>query len=198
LKYHSTNPVYNYLVNNFNMGIVNYLDQINSEINSIIEVGVGEGQILELAISRFGSQSYTAVDIAEGILKVAKDNLKQFSNQIEFDLGDIKDLQYDDSKFDLAICCEVLEHVPNAEIGVKELSRILKPEGYAIISVPNEPIWRILNMVRGYYWKDLGNTPGHVNNWSSSGIRKIIEQEGFTVLNVSKPLPWSMFLCQKR
>ena len=37
---------------------------------------------------------------------------------------------------------------------------------HLLVSVPREPLWRGLNMARGAYLKDLGNTPGHVNHWS--------------------------------
>ena len=38
--------------------------------------------------------------------------------------------------------------------------------GYLLVCVPREPLWRGLNMARGAYLKDLGNTPGHLNHWS--------------------------------
>ena len=40
-----------------------------------------------------------------------------------------------------------------------------------LVSVPREPLWRGLNMARGAYMRDLGNTPGHVNHWSKRALR---------------------------
>ncbi len=37
---------------------------------------------------------------------------------------------------------------------------------HLLVSVPREPLWRALNMARGAYWRELGNTPGHLNHWS--------------------------------
>ena len=37
---------------------------------------------------------------------------------------------------------------------------------HLLVSVPREPLWRALNMLRGAYWRALGNTPGHLNHWS--------------------------------
>jgi len=63
--------------------------------------------------------------------------------------------------------------------------------------VPREPIWRILNMARGKYWRALGNTPGHLQHWSRSGILGLLA-EHFEIVEVRTPLPWTMVLCRAR
>jgi len=168
LKYHSRNPVYIRLVNEFNLKVnscFNRIRGINDKVHKILEIGVGEGQITQLSLEVFPNAEYCCADIARGILNVAKANLSGYDNQIQFSIQDITQLEFEDNAFDLVICCEVLEHVPNYQAGLRELNRVLKPSGLAIVSVPNEPLWRICNMLRLCYWKNLGNTPGHVNNW---------------------------------
>ena len=64
----------------------------------------------------------------------------------------------------MATAIEVLEHVPDPERTVSEMARVAKR--WVLVSVPREPLWRGLNMARGAYIKDLGNTPGHINHWS--------------------------------
>ncbi len=59
---------------------------------------------------------------------------------------------------------EVLEHVPDPEHTLAEMARCA--ERHLLVSVPREPLWRALNMARGAYWRELGNTPGHLNHWS--------------------------------
>jgi len=63
--------------------------------------------------------------------------------------------------------------------------------------VPREPIWRILNIARGKYIGDLGNTPGHVNHWSRRGFIDLLSRR-FDVVEVRSPLPWTMALCRVR
>ena len=82
-----------------------------------------------------------------------------------------------------------MEHLENPEKALSELARITKK--YVIISTPNEPIWRILNCVRGKYIKDFGNTPGHINHWSSKSLKKMISKY-FKIIEVKKPLPWTI------
>jgi len=199
LKYHSKNPVYNYLVNGFNNSIKNSLNDISKFTipNKVLEIGVGEGQITEICLSVFPDAQYTAADIANGILSVAKETLKNYQKQISFEIQDIRNMPYDSNTFDLVICCEVLEHVPAPENGLAEIYRVLKPNGFTVLSVPREPIWRVLNMVRGYYWSSIGNTPGHVNHWSANTFNKFVVKHQFEVLDLKKPLPWNVILAKK-
>ena len=64
---------------------------------------------------------------------------------------------------------------------------------YLLVSVPREPLWRGLNMARGAYWRDLGNTPGHVNHWSKRGFVSLLSRYG-TVEEARSPFPWTMLL----
>jgi len=63
---------------------------------------------------------------------------------------------------DLVIACEVLEHLDAPDQALSELQRVCR--GQALVSVPNEPLWRMLNVARGKYWRSPGNTPGHLQN----------------------------------
>ena len=49
---------------------------------------------------------------------------------------DITDIQYPDESFDMIFCCHVLEHIPKDRKAIRELYRVLKKEGWAIIQVP--------------------------------------------------------------
>jgi len=58
----------------------------------------------------------------------------------DIDLVDITDLYFEDSKFDIIICNHVLEHIENDELALKELFRVLRPNGTAILQVPYSKI----------------------------------------------------------
>src|SRR5690606_5554081 len=78
----------------------------------------------------------------------------------------VYELTHKDNTFDVVFLLEVLEHLDYPDKALQEIHRILKPGGVLILGVPREPIWRGLNMVRGKYLKDFGNTTGHLNHWS--------------------------------
>ncbi len=49
---------------------------------------------------------------------------------------DITNISYDDNYFDVILCNHVLEHIPDDDRAIKELYRVLKPNGWAILQVP--------------------------------------------------------------
>ena len=75
------------------------------------------------------------------------------------------------------------------------LAKLARP--HLIASVPREPLWRILNVARGRYWSELGNTPGHLQHWSRTTFIALLQQR-FEVIEVRNPLPWTMALCRAR
>jgi hypothetical protein len=85
----------------------------------------------------------------------------------------------------------VLEHLTDYEAALKELFRVAS--GYVLISVPNEPLWRILNIFRLKYLKYLGNTPGHINHWSPAKLKKVLNNFG-KVVKIETSIPWIICL----
>ena len=63
---------------------------------------------------------------------------------------------------------------------VAEMARCARG-GHLLVSVPREPLWRALNMARGAYVRELGNTPGHVNHWSRRGFAALLSRYGEVV-----------------
>ncbi len=72
----------------------------------------------------------------------------------------------------MATAIEVLEHVPDPEDTLCEMQRCAKQ--WILVSVPREPLWRATNVARGAYWTTMGNTPGHVNHWSSGAFKRLL------------------------
>jgi ubiquinone/menaquinone biosynthesis C-methylase UbiE len=100
-------------------------------------------------------------------------------------------LPFADGEFDASAAIEVLEHVPDPAHTVAEMARVAKR--HLIVSVPREPVWRAVNMARGAYLKDLGNTPGHVNHWSKRSFVQLLSRHG-EVVEARSPFPWTMLL----
>lgn len=100
-----------------------------------------------------------------------------------------------DRSFDWVVACEVLEHLEHPERALAEIERVGRT--YVLISVPWEPLWRLLNVARGAYLPSWGNTPGHVQHFSRSAIRRLVERR-FEVVDERRPLPWTMLLLRPR
>lgn len=88
------------------------------------------------------------------------------------------------------------EHVLEAGCGEGYVSEFLwVSKRYVLATVPREPIWCMLNLCRGKYIKELGNTPGHIQYWSTQAFLKIWAREG--VIGSRTPLPWTVVLVEK-
>ena len=195
-KYNAKNPIAKILMGNFIRTLRTTLSAFEDErINSICEIGCAEGELLKILHGIYPKSDFYASDISNEEIEKAKINCASFP--VEFSVQNAEHLdKYDSSAFDLLICCEVLEHLENPEKGLRELFRIGKK--YILLSVPNEPIWRILNMARGKYIKDFGNTPGHINHWNSWQFSNFLNTDTeYFITQRSYPFPWQMVLLEK-
>lgn len=190
-KYHSTNPIARRLVEDFMTSLLSLVEQSGS--SRFLEIGCGEGQICGL-LAKNGYE-VKGIDISADAIAVAKREAKRHSLDIEFVQGDLFKLKLDagSESRQAVICCEVLEHVDDPEEALKRV--VSMAESRVVLSVPREPLWRILNMVRGKYLSDLGNTPGHIQHWTKSGFIKLVSRHA-KVLAVRTPTPWTMLLCE--
>jgi 2-polyprenyl-3-methyl-5-hydroxy-6-metoxy-1,4-benzoquinol methylase len=186
-KYGSTNPVVRRLMEGFESALEALWQQAAPE--SILDVGCGEGVLTEKWADKLGSGRIVGIDLDDPKLR-AEWEKRQRAN-LEYRVEDATNLSFADGEFDMATAIEVLEHVPDPERTVSEMARVAKR--WVLVSVPREPLWRGLNMARGAYLKDLGNTPGHVNHWSKRSFVTMLSRHG-TVQEVRSPFPWTMVL----
>jgi hypothetical protein len=110
---------------------------------------------------------------------------------LEYRVMEAENLPFAAGEFDLVTAIEVLEHVPDPVHTVSEMARCA--ERHLLVSVPREPLWRMLNMARGAYWPELGNTPGHLNHWSRRSFVRLLAGHG-EVAELRSPFPWTMLL----
>ncbi len=189
-KYGSKNPIVKWLMRGFASQLSQFVERANPE--TIHEVGCGEGYW----VIDWNKQGFAArgSDFSEAVVNIARDNaLTQNINPSTFTTRSIYDIEAERDSADLIVCCEVLEHLDDPEAGLAALQRIVSD--YLIISVPREPLWCALNLLRGKYITAFGNTPGHIQHWSSKEFVKLVSYY-FNVIEVRKPLPWSMLLCK--
>ena len=112
---------------------------------------------------------------------------------VEFKAASVEDLDPAVDSAELIVCCEVMEHLPDPEAALEVVASLARP--WAILSVPREPLWRVLNLARLKYAGDLGNTPGHLNHWSRRSFARFVERR-LEIVELTSPLPWTMALCR--
>jgi SAM-dependent methyltransferase len=149
-----------------------------------IEIGCGDGNVVALVRSLFPDCFYVGVDIDAALL--ARTAARGANETLLVDPAKPLRLPYPDSSFDLVLLVEVLEHVADPNATLAEAARLAPA---AIVSVPFEPWWRLLNLLRLRYVARLGNTPGHVNHWGRGGLRRLLERH-LRVDRLNVQFPW--------
>jgi SAM-dependent methyltransferase len=198
-KYGSSNPVVKRLMAGFHAT----LDDLwtRAAPRSVLDVGCGEGVLTVEWADRLGDTQVEAdaprgtggrvvgIDLDDPKLRAEWE--RRSRPNLEFRVEDATSLSFEDDSFDIACAIEVLEHVPDPEATLREMARVARR--HLLVSVPREPLWRGLNMARGAYLRDLGNTPGHVNHWSKRAFTSLLSRYG-TVEQARSPFPWTMVL----
>jgi SAM-dependent methyltransferase len=191
-KYGSTNPVVRRLMARFEGTLEELFTEADPQ--SLLDVGCGEAVLTHQWATQLGDQRrVVGIDLDDPSLHAQWS--KRTAPNLEYRVMKAENLPFADGEFDLAAAIEVLEHVPDPEHTVAEMARAA--QRWLLVSVPREPLWRGLNMARGAYWKDLGNTPGHVNHWSKRSFVALLSRHG-EVVQARSPFPWTMLLVRLR
>jgi len=186
-KYGSTNPVVRRLMSGFQRTLDDLFAQAAPE--SVLDIGCGEGVLTEQWAVRLGGARVVGTDLQDPKLE-AEWAIRRRPN-LRFAAMPVESLTFADDEFDLVAATEVLEHVDHPEAAVAEMARVARR--WLLVSVPHEPLWRGLNLARGAYLRELGNTPGHINHWSRAGFVRMLAAHG-QVVQTRSPFPWTMLL----
>lgn len=168
----------------------------------ILEIGCNVGTNIWMFNDLFyGAKAleFYGVDISPKAIKAAK----EYGEKIElrncsFTAGDAEGLGYKDDSFDIVVCTELLEHLPNPNESLKEIHRVLKFGGVAIITTPNRE--NILKKIAGKSiaerletdcqktdpYQKRENSFGHISVLSSKELIKISKETGFEIEKIRK------------
>ncbi|MFH1415140.1 MAG: class I SAM-dependent methyltransferase [Elusimicrobiota bacterium] len=189
-KQNTKNPIEKYLVKKFNHSFRSLLGLVKPR--TVLEIGCAEGHTTKLIRDFYkGDTTVCGIDISPEIIETASRNYPE----IEFSVQSACALAFDGSSFDLVIASETLEHIKSPEKALAEAARVGRQQ--FIFTVPNEPLWRIMNLCRLKYMKKLGNTPGHLHHWNSRSFSGLISGK-FVPVKILKPVPYIQMLCERR
>jgi 2-polyprenyl-3-methyl-5-hydroxy-6-metoxy-1,4-benzoquinol methylase len=144
----------------------------------IAEVGSGGGHVL----SMFRDARLTAFDVSTVFLDTAKKNLAGYD--CRFVKGEIDKLDWPAHSFDRVICTEVVEHVVDPDAVLAAIARLVRPDGLAVITIPNDPlILRMKAIVRrtpvGWVLGKRVNWGGdefHLHVWTPDAFQRVLER----------------------
>jgi len=131
----------------------------------ILEIGVGNGRMINLLRKNGVKSHFSAVDIVKAKL-----------SGVDFTVADARHLPFKDNSYDLVYSLGVIEHFKETKLAVQEHVRVLKKGGYLLITTPklsfNTPLRYLLYLIRGNY----KNGPFRVvcgNNFRLGQIKKM-------------------------
>jgi SAM-dependent methyltransferase len=97
--------------------------------------GVGYGTAM---LAAAGATETVGVDLSSDAVNAASAGVRE---TVTFLVGDVHELPFDDDRFDLIVCFEVIEHVDRQDEVIAELDRVLAPSGVLVISSPNRDVY---------------------------------------------------------
>jgi 2-polyprenyl-3-methyl-5-hydroxy-6-metoxy-1,4-benzoquinol methylase len=186
-KYGSSNPVVKRLMSGFERSLEELFAA--ADPSSLLDVGCGEGVLVQRWALERPAARLVGIDLEEPSIQAGW--AEHEAPNLTYRVMEAANLPFADGEFELASAIEVLEHVPDPEHTVAEMARCASR--HLLVSVPREPLWRLLNIARGAYWSELGNTPGHLNHWSRRAFVELLSRHG-RVAEVRSPFPWTMLL----
>jgi len=188
-KHGSSNPVVRRLMEGFDRGMFDMLGSIGP-VKSVLEVGCGEGHVTDKLARFFPGARVLGTDFSTAIIDIARREHPDRDFQVcsVYDAAAL-------GPWDLVVACEVFEHLDEPARALEVVSKIAT--GHVLITVPREPLWRALNMLRGQYWSAWGNTDGHVQHWSRGAMVRFVSSR-FDVVQTRTPLPWTQVLGRAR
>jgi len=145
-----------------------YVVAVDKVHGNLLEVGCGEGRGVTWLMPKV--EKFSAIDkIAEVV-----EGLKKKFPQGNFISGNIPPLPYDDNTFDCVVSFQVIEHIKDDNLYLKEISRVLKPNGLALITTPNRPMSLSRNP-----WHEREYTAGELTSLAKKYFTKV-EMKGIT------------------
>ena len=138
--------------------------KIDLEGKRVLDIGCGGGLLAE-EFARLGLR-VTGIDPSAASLETARAHASHAGLDIEYQVGIGEQIPFEDSTFDIAYCCDVLEHVNNLEQVIAETARILKPGGIYLYDTINRTLPSKLIMIK--IMQDWSHVmPPNLHSWDA-------------------------------
>lgn len=169
------------------------LSEIDAKSALGLEVGCGEGNIINYLKNQKIIEDIVAIDLQPEKLKFANYNVPHAYYMV----SNICQLMFKDNSFDYIIAVEIFEHLSKPILAMKELARVAKSSAYLLISVPYEPYFHWGNLLRGKYISRKGKTPAHVNYWNIRQFKKFLNEKVIILKeHFITTFPFQLYVCQ--
>lgn len=188
-KHESKNPIQRALIGHFHRRLSELV--LAQRPSEILEVGCGEGYVLQALRAAGVSCPMHGIDFSETAIADAQRRVPDATFTVE----DARTLAQSGRTYDLVLMIEVLEHLPDAQYMLSVLAKLSKR--HVVVSVPWEPFFRGLNLLRGKHISALGNDPEHIQHWGRGEFQRLVGEQ-LQVRDAPLVFPWTLLSAEVR
>ena len=145
----------------------------------ILDLGCGNGQNAIKASQKV--RKIIGIDLDESMIEIAKRSSQRLGiKNVKFETANLENkLKYEDNSFDKIMFLDVLEHLRKRNQILKEIKRVLKPQGLLFLGVPNsQTSWKKLQRSVGF---NSYSDPGHKIEYSEVEIKSLLKKQAFKI-----------------
>lgn len=187
-KHSTKNPLLRFALKRFFASV----NGMMPDVRTVFDAGCGEGYGAQAILKQHSDVRIIGVDLSlEALRRVPAQTPAMLVAQ-----ADVTRLPIASNSADIVLSFEVMEHLPDPAGALAEYQRVSRR--YIMVSVPNEPLFRLLRMLRGDNLRQWGNHPEHINHWNLLSLQRYLSRHGLRVLKASSPPPfiWAIVLCE--
>lgn len=140
---------------------------------TIVEIGCGEGITLEKTRRLFSERNVMGIDALAENIDICR------RHGCEAELGDVYDLPLSSGSVDAVLLLEVIEHLERPETAIREIRRVLVPNGRLVIAFPNDAVFKIARILT-LRFREAAYDPGHVRQWTPRHMHDFLTGQDFT------------------
>lgn len=161
----------------------------------ILDVGCASGWFLSRLSQKYPQAECVGIDVYKPAIEYGQ----RYYPYLKLIVSDAHRIPFQNESFGVVICTEVLEHVVEPEKVIKEIKRVLKKNGVAIIEMDTG---NILFRIAWYWWTSLRRgvwKDAHIHTFNTKKLESVIIKSGFSIqkkqfFNYSMAIA---FLCKK-
>jgi SAM-dependent methyltransferase len=161
------------------------LSHIGPGDRRLLDLGCGEGITLERLVEGFPDREVLGIDLDPENVAICREH------GLPAREGNLYHLGLEDNSFDVALFLEVIEHLHQPGLALREIHRVLAPGGKVIVVFPNDVNFMLARLIT-FKFKEARYDPGHLRQWTPGEMAKALEAAGFKV-TVQRMLPFYLW-----